>query len=167
LPCQASTSVYVQKSGRTVGQLDLELPHHRAVDDQPHEPLGRPVLDGQMQVGPVDGQFAANRHQLDLAVALDDVVDVDVSPAAAAVVDDLQHRLLAHQLGDIPAVPIERLAAAGFGVRAGGVRTTWPSTSRFMQVSPSNPPPPIRKLRNFRSMVNRGEVSVPVGPSPP
>ena len=47
------------------------------------------------------------------------------------------------------------------------VRTTLPLTSRFMQVFPSHPPPPMRKVMNLRSILNAGEVSVPVAPSPP
>ena len=47
------------------------------------------------------------------------------------------------------------------------VRTTLPSTRRFRQVFPAQPPPPIRKVRNFRSIGNSGDVSVPVGRSPP
>ena len=47
------------------------------------------------------------------------------------------------------------------------LRTALPSISRFMQVFSGSLPPPMRKLMNLRSILNSGDVSVPVVPSPP
>ena len=46
------------------------------------------------------------------------------------------------------------------------VRTAFPATSKLMHVL-GDLPPPMRKFRYFRSILNSGEVSVPVLVSPP
>ena len=55
-----------------------------------------------------------------MRVALRDLIDVDVAPAAGRVVDDLEDGLLALVLLDVPVLPVEELAAAGLSVGARG-----------------------------------------------
>ena len=55
-----------------------------------------------------------------LAVGLHDVIDVEVAPPAGGVVHDLDDGRLPGELGHVPRVRGERLAAAGLVVRPGG-----------------------------------------------
>ncbi len=104
-----------------VGELDVELA------DRP--PRGRDAHAGAMgrHPGPAGAGTASRRRARDAAgasprllVALDDLVDVDVSPAAGLAVDDAEDHGLTHELADIPRRPVELLGAAGPVVRSGG-----------------------------------------------
>ena len=66
---------------------------------------------------------------------LDDLVHVDVAPAARGLVHDLDDGGLAGELAHVPRLQCECFAAAGL-CRSGRWRCgpTLPSTSRFMQV---------------------------------
>ncbi len=57
---------------------------------------------------------------LRLRVALRDLIDVDVAPAAGRGVDDLEDGFPALVLSDVPVFPVEELAAACLGVDARG-----------------------------------------------
>src|SRR5205085_208183 len=57
---------------------------------------------------------------LELPVALDDVIDVHVAPAAGVHIDDLDDDAPAGEFVHVPGVPVELFGAAGAVVRAGG-----------------------------------------------
>ena len=80
-----------------------------------------------------------------LAVGEDDLVDVDVAPAAGRAVDDLEPGGLAGEVAHVPAAGSSRSLPPGSVFGPVAVRTTLPSTSRLMQVSPAQPPPPIEE----------------------
>ena len=84
-----------------------------------------------------------------------DLVDVDVPPAAALGVDDLDACLFALEFLDVEALPLQL-----FVVLALGGADDLAVDEQTMQVL-SWPPPPIRKLMNRRSMVKAGLVSLP------
>ena len=52
-------------------------------------------------------------------IALDDLVDVDMPPAARLLVDDPHHGGLALQFLNVPRGPVELFGTAGLVVRAG------------------------------------------------
>src|SRR6202035_1338134 len=68
----------------------------------------------------LDGQLALQWRGHALAVALHDVIDIDVPPAAGVVINNLDDRVLADEVGDVPRMPVEPFAAAGPIVGPGG-----------------------------------------------
>src|SRR5271166_5251656 len=66
-----------------------------------------------------DGQIALGGARLPGLVTLDDLVNIDVAPTPGAPIDDLENRLLAQKLADVPGVPAEPLRASWFAVRTG------------------------------------------------
>ena len=72
-----------------------------------------------MQVSLCDGELRREGLGLLLLVALHDVVDVDVPPAALLLVHDLDGREFAGEIGHVPGVPVEVFGAAGLVVGAG------------------------------------------------
>ena len=69
----------------------------------------------------IGGVGWAGRQFLDveLCVALENVVDVDVTPSAFVTIDDLDHGLLIQEPAHVLAFPCQLFAATGTGVRAG------------------------------------------------
>src|SRR5262249_28299500 len=74
----------------------------------------------QMQIALVNGQFASGRSGLFLLVALHDMIDADMAPAAFAIIDNLDDDDLADQIANIPGMPIKLLTAAGLIIWPGG-----------------------------------------------
>ena len=79
-----------------------------------HHPVGivGPVLHGaEMELRPVAFvvEFFRLRGRNAGLVAHDDLIDVDVSPASAGPIDDLDAGLLAGQFADVPCAPVEPL----------------------------------------------------------
>ena len=75
-----------------VSQLDLELAFGASIHEQAEAAFGRAILDGQVQVAPLRLEFALDVGEQDWqpAVGLDDLIDVDMPPAASGLIDDLQ-----------------------------------------------------------------------------
>lgn len=107
------------EGGLGVLQLDLELALGAPRDDVAHPPFGGAGPDGQEEVVAVDGDLAGARRGRARAVGERDVIDVDVAPAPAAPVHDLEGARLAEEFRDVPGPPAQPLGAAGIAVGAG------------------------------------------------
>ena len=109
--------------GRGVGQLDVVLHLDAAIHEGRDRALGRAVLDREVEVALLNLELALRVGERlgRLAVGLDDLVHVDVAPAAGGIVHDLDDGRLAGELAHVPKLRHEGFAAAGFVVRAGGI----------------------------------------------
>ena len=67
----------------------------------------------------IEHDLALDRLEPAIGVALDDLIDVHVAPAAGCQVGDSQGHSLSDQMAYIPRLPVEPLAAAGLIVRPG------------------------------------------------
>ena len=107
-----------------VGQLDLEPTDRLAVDRHAHQSFRPVVLHRKVKVRLLNGDRACLAHDcsLRLMICLDDLVHVDMAPAAAFPIDNLNDGLLVPVLPDVPAMQVECLAPARRGVRPGGGR---------------------------------------------
>src|SRR5262249_49035248 len=63
-----------------IGELDFELADHRFSYQEFHPPHGCTGLHRQMEIALADGQLTHGRSSLLLLVALDDMIDTDMSP---------------------------------------------------------------------------------------
>ena len=107
--------------GLGVGQFDRVFHRRAALDRRGHGPLGRAVLDRDREEAFFDANLPRGRHKPRRPpVGLHDLIDVHVPPAAGGGIDDADHRLAADELGDVPRIKFERLAAAGLVVGPGG-----------------------------------------------
>ena len=150
-----------------LGKPDLEYAQVVAAQHEFHRPWRSIASHWQVEEAMVDLDIARNRLHSAFCIALDDLIDIDMSPAARVRVCDPQDGGLAQEFDDIPRRPVETFATAGPIVGTGRVRTGLPSTSSSMQVCPACIPPPIRKFRYGRLISSGGELSVPVDASPP
>ena len=87
-----------------------------------HRPFLRAVFHGEIQPLVCGHEFARDlrqqpRGERRLGVGENDLVHVDVSPAAASGVHDFEARGFARKLAHIPAARLQLFGAAGFGVR--------------------------------------------------
>ena len=108
-----------QKSGLSSASSISNSRMVRLFERELHPPLRRAGSDGQVKITLCDGELAVGGAGLTGLVTLDDLVNVDVAPAAGAPIDDLENRLLAKKLADVPGVPAEPLRASWFAVRTG------------------------------------------------
>jgi hypothetical protein len=104
---------------RLIDDLQAAAAGHQRVDPQ----LGHLPSKRSRQVQVVFVQFdrphqILRRHH-HAAVALHDVVDVDMPPSAGSPVDDSNDDFLACQVADVPRIPFELFAAAGLDVGTG------------------------------------------------
>ena len=106
--------------GLRVGELDVEEALDLAVHKHLHIAFRCAGLHGKMEQPFRDGDLALRigEHARRAAVALHDVVGVDVPPAAFALIHDFDARRFSAQIADIPRRRLQILAAAGLRVRA-------------------------------------------------
>ena len=84
--------------------------------------FGRAVLDRKIEEPVFDLEFPTGVGECSrrFPVGLDNVIDVEVAPAARRLVHNLEHRGLSGELAHIPRFRRQCLAAPGLGVRPGG-----------------------------------------------
>ena len=103
-----------------IGQLDLKLAHDRIADAHADAAFLRAGFHRQIEVMLValDLALRASEQRRRRRVAENDLVHVDVTPAAFAHVEDFKVRGLPREFLEIPACRFERFGAAGLRVRA-------------------------------------------------
>ena len=120
--------------GQTIGQLDVVPNDGLPVYHQGHHALRSSVANGQVQItgrhrdGPLDVLLQAFRS----GVGLPEVIHIEVPPTALGLVDNANGGRLAGQIGDIPRVGSQRLAAAAAVIRARR-RTDHPAIHQQLQ----------------------------------
>ena len=114
------------------------------------ETAGSGRLAGPAGAGSAEFATTSRAHGLNALapIALDDLVDADVAPAASLMVDDAQDGGLALEIAERPTPP-SRVVRCRLACRWGRSRfaRTLPSINRSRHVVPGNRPPPIKKLR--------------------
>ena len=119
--------------GLGVGEFDFEFTDGSVVDEEAYAAFGSAGLDGEVEVAFVEKDVAGFFGGC-FGVALVDVVDVDVAPAAFLLVEDFDSGGLAVQVGNVPRVPVEGFGAAGAIIGAGGGVDDLAVDERLMQV---------------------------------
>src|SRR5262245_57319152 len=109
-----------------LGQFNLKFVNDLCVHAAAQLSLRSTGLDRKLEIPLGNHQFALLVREAARPVALHDVIDVDMSPAAGAAIDDVNSRLLAQEIADVPGRPIQRLTAAGLRVRSGGGADDFP-----------------------------------------
>ena len=106
--------------GRAIGQLDVIPNDGLPVHHQGHHALRGPVANGQVQITSRhrDGLLNVLLQAFRSGVGLPEVIDIKMSPTALGPVDNANGGRLTGQLGDVPRVRSQRLAAATAVIRA-------------------------------------------------
>ena len=114
--------------GRAVGKLDVVSDHHLAIDQERHDSLRGAILDRDLEEASLGDELAAGifEHSLRSRVGLDDLVDIDMTPAPRRGIDHPQRGGLPGELRHIPRLAEERLAPPWPIVSAGGAADRLP-----------------------------------------
>ena len=131
--------LHVQKrpeAGRGRREFDIELINNRASHRDFHAHRSGAILHGKVQISLFDLHLPRGRPDLPFAIALHNLVHIDVPPTSLPLVDNLNHGLLAGRSCTSQEYQSSRSLPPGRSLGPVAVRTTCPSTSRLMQASP-------------------------------